>query len=137
MVTPKHFVANEQERNRRANNSTSTLMALLCQVRSSRALLTPHDLFSGVIDERTLHELYLEPFRLQAKARPSGFMTSYNRVNGTHVAESSFFLRKILRGDFEFKGLIMSDWSGTYSSSEAIKASLDLEMPGTSGFAPL
>ncbi|KAI5479110.1 beta-glucosidase [Pseudohyphozyma bogoriensis] len=104
MTTPKHFVANEQEYNRRSNNS--------------------------VIDERTLHELYLEPFRIQCLARPSGFMTSYNRVNGTHVAESPYFLRKILRGDFEFKGMLMSDWSGTYSSAEAIKASLDLEMPG-------
>lgn len=57
-------------------------------------------------------------------------MTSYNRVNGLHAAEHPFLLRKILRGDFEFQGMIMSDWSGTYSSSEAVKASLDLEMPG-------
>lgn len=57
-------------------------------------------------------------------------MTSYNRVNGLHAAEHPFLLRKILRGDFEFQGMIMSDWSGTYSSSEAAKASLDLEMPG-------
>ncbi|KAI5480122.1 beta-glucosidase [Pseudohyphozyma bogoriensis] len=104
MCTPKHFVGNEQEYNRRSNNS--------------------------IIDERTLHELYLEPFRIQCQARPTGFMTSYNRVNGTHVSESPYFLRKILRGDFEFKGMLMSDWSGTYSSAEAIKASLDLEMPG-------
>jgi len=57
-------------------------------------------------------------------------MASYNRVNGIHVAEHPFLLRKILRGDWGFKGLIMSDWSGTYSSAEAIKAGLDLEMPG-------
>lgn len=57
-------------------------------------------------------------------------MTSYNRVNGVHAAESPYLLRKILREDFEFDGLLMSDWSGTYSSAEAIKASLDLEMPG-------
>ncbi|WRT65289.1 uncharacterized protein IL334_002232 [Kwoniella shivajii] len=98
------FLANEQEYLRRSNNS--------------------------VIDERTMHEIYLEPFRIQCKARPSVFMSSYNRVNGLHVAEHPFLLRKILRGDFEFKGMIMSDWSGTYSSSEAVKASLDLEMPG-------
>ncbi|WWC69041.1 uncharacterized protein I206_102977 [Kwoniella pini CBS 10737] len=104
MTSPKHFLANEQEYLRRSNNS--------------------------VIDERTMHEIYLEPFRIQAKARPSVFMSSYNRVNGLHVAEHPYLLRKILRKDFEFKGMIMSDWSGTYSSSEAVKASLDLEMPG-------
>lgn len=64
-------------------------------------------------------------------------MSSYNRVNGTHASESAQLLRKILRQDFEFKGLIVSDWSGTYSSSEAIKAGLDLEMPGTSWSRPL
>ncbi|KNX49905.2 beta-glucosidase [Cryptococcus deuterogattii R265] len=104
MTTPKHFLGNEQEYLRRSNNS--------------------------VIDERTMHEIYLEPFRIQCKARPAVFMTSYNRVNGLHAAEHPFLLRKILRGDFEFQGMIMSDWSGTYSSSEAAKASLDLEMPG-------
>lgn len=58
-------------------------------------------------------------------------MTSYNRVNGLHVAEDPWLLRDILRKEFGFgDGLIISDWSGTYSSSDAIKASLDLEMPG-------
>ena len=58
-------------------------------------------------------------------------MTSYNRVNGLHVAEDPWLLRDILRNEFGLgDGLIMSDWSGTYSSSDAIKASLDLEMPG-------
>ncbi|WVF66947.1 hypothetical protein IAT40_001690 [Kwoniella sp. CBS 6097] len=99
-----NYLANEQEYLRRSNNS--------------------------VIDERTMHEIYLEPFRVQCKAKPSVFMSSYNRVNGLHVAEHPYLLRKVLRGDFGFKGMIMSDWSGTYSSSEAIKASLDLEMPG-------
>ena len=106
MVTPKHFVANEQEHLRRSNDS--------------------------IIDERTLHEIYLEPFRWQCKSKPKAFMTSYNRVNGTHVAEHSHLLDNVLRKTFEFDGLLMSDWSGTYSSSEAIKAGLDLEMPGPS-----
>ena len=57
-------------------------------------------------------------------------MSSYNRINGIHVAEDPFLLRKVLREEFDFSGMIMSDWSGTYSSSEAIKAGLDLEMPG-------
>ena len=57
-------------------------------------------------------------------------MTSYNRVNGLHVAEHPYLLRKILREDFQFEGLVISDWSGTASSADSIKASLDLEMPG-------
>jgi beta-glucosidase len=59
-------------------------------------------------------------------------MTSYNRIHNLHVAEHPYLLRDILRRDFEFDGMIMSDWSGTYSSSDAVKASLDLEMPGPS-----
>ena len=59
-------------------------------------------------------------------------MSSYNRIHGVHVAEHPQLLRDVLRRDFGFKGMIMSDWSGTYSSSDAIKASLDLEMPGPS-----
>ncbi|KAH7100142.1 beta-glucosidase precursor, partial [Auriculariales sp. MPI-PUGE-AT-0066] len=99
-----NYLANEQEYLRRSNNS--------------------------IMDERTMHEIYLEPFRHQMKADPHGFMASYNRVNGLHAAENPLLLRKILRGDWGFKGLVMSDWSGTYSSAAAIKASLDLEMPG-------
>lgn len=57
-------------------------------------------------------------------------MPSYNRVNGIHVAEHPHLLRKVLRDDFQFDGLAMSDWSGTASSAESVKASLDLEMPG-------
>lgn len=59
-------------------------------------------------------------------------MSSYNRIDNIHVAEHPRLLRDVLRRDFEFDGMIMSDWSGTYSSSDAVKASLDLEMPGPS-----
>lgn len=59
-------------------------------------------------------------------------MSSYNRVNGAHVSESDHLLRTVLRGQLEFDSLLMSDWAGTYSSSEAVKSSLDLEMPGPS-----
>lgn len=57
-------------------------------------------------------------------------MTSYNKVNGIHVAESDLFMRKILKDDWGFSGMIMSDWSGTTAGCEGIKAGLDLEMPG-------
>lgn len=57
-------------------------------------------------------------------------MTSYNRVNGLHASEHPHLLKEILRRDYKFDGLVMSDWGGTYSSSEAVNATLDLEMPG-------
>jgi beta-glucosidase len=59
-------------------------------------------------------------------------MPSYNKVNGQHVVEQSFLLRKVLRDDFGFHGMLMSDWSGTTPGYETIKAGLDLEMPGPS-----
>lgn len=57
-------------------------------------------------------------------------MTSYNRVNGTHVSDSKFLLNDTLREEWGWEGLIMSDWTGVYSSAASIKAGLDLEMPG-------
>ncbi|KAM0750533.1 hypothetical protein T439DRAFT_380431 [Meredithblackwellia eburnea MCA 4105] len=104
MCTPKHFICNEQEFRRFSSNS--------------------------IIDERTLQEIYAEPFRLQCKGKPHGFMSSYNKVNGTHVAESPYLLRELLRDTFGFTGLVMSDWSGTYSGGDGVKAGVDLEMPG-------
>ena len=59
-------------------------------------------------------------------------MTSYNKVNGVHVNEDPKFVQKILREDWAWEGMVMSDWYGTYSTTEAITAGLDLEMPGPS-----
>ncbi|KAF4555315.1 Glycosyl hydrolase family 3 C-terminal domain-containing protein 7 [Elsinoe fawcettii] len=84
-----------------------------------------------VASERTLREVHLLPFHIAAKkSNPWGYMTSYNKINGTHVAEHPHFLNEVLRQDWGWKGLVMSDWGGTYSTSEAINAGLDLEMPG-------
>lgn len=57
-------------------------------------------------------------------------MASYNRVNGTHASEDPHLLREVLRKQLGFDGMLMSDWGGTYSAAEAVKASLDLDMPG-------
>jgi beta-glucosidase len=57
-------------------------------------------------------------------------MTAYNRLNGTHVSENPKILQHVLRDEWGFEGLVMSDWFGTYSAVESIKAGLDLEMPG-------
>ncbi|KZL86535.1 glycosyl hydrolase family 3 [Colletotrichum incanum] len=81
--------------------------------------------------ERTLREIHLMPFQLVMRdSDPWTFMTSYNKINGTHVSEDPLLLKQILREEWGFKGLVMSDWFGTYSTSEAVNAGLDLEMPG-------
>ncbi|PFH51318.1 glycoside hydrolase family 3 protein [Amanita thiersii Skay4041] len=83
--------------------------------------------------ERALREIYLKPFQIALKhSNPGALMSSYNRVNGVHASESKWLLDDILRKEWGFQGLIMSDWIGVYSTSESIKAGLDLEMPGPS-----
>ncbi len=82
------------------------------------------------IDERTLRELYLLPF--EAAVREAGVMavmSSYNRINGPWAADSPL-LADVLRGEWGFDGLVMSDWFGLHSTVEGIVAGLDLEMPG-------
>ncbi|OLN91953.1 putative beta-glucosidase I 1 [Colletotrichum chlorophyti] len=81
--------------------------------------------------QRTLREVHLLPFQLVMRdSDPWTFMTSYNKINGIHVSEDPLLLKQVLRDEWGFKGLVMSDWFGTYSTSEAINAGLDLEMPG-------
>lgn len=82
------------------------------------------------IDERTLREIYLRPF--EAAVRDAGVMavmTAYNRINGPWSADSPL-LHDVLRGEWGFDGLVMSDWFGLHSTVEGVKAGLDLEMPG-------
>ncbi|KAF5004931.1 hypothetical protein FDECE_8584 [Fusarium decemcellulare] len=84
-----------------------------------------------IMTERTLREVHLLPFQLTLRdSDPWTFMTSYNKINGTHASEDPLLLKKILRDEWGFKGLVMSDWFGTYSTSESINAGMDLEMPG-------
>ncbi|EWZ80506.1 hypothetical protein FOWG_15594 [Fusarium oxysporum f. sp. lycopersici MN25] len=84
-----------------------------------------------VMTERTLREVHMLPFQLALRGSdPWTIMTSYNKINGIHVSEDPLLIKEILREEWGFKGLVMSDWFGTYSTSEAINAGLDLEMPG-------
>lgn len=84
MTTPKHFVCNDQEDDRMGVNS--------------------------IVTDRALREIYLMPFMLCIKAaRPAAVMTAYNKVNGTHCAENLFLLA-VLRKEWKWKGLLMSDW---------------------------
>lgn len=85
------------------------------------------------VSERTLREMHMLPFQIAVKnSNPWCFMTSYHRINGVHGSEDPWLLEKVLRGDWGWDGLVMSDWFGTFSTSEAINAGLDLEMPGPS-----
>ncbi|KIP12383.1 glycoside hydrolase family 3 protein [Phlebiopsis gigantea 11061_1 CR5-6] len=104
-ATIKHFVGNDQEHERTAADS--------------------------VMSDRALREIYLYPFMLAQKlAKPWAYMTSYGRINGVHLSENPRFLQDILRKEWGFDGLVMSDWFGTYSVDQSINAGLDLEMPG-------
>ncbi|KAJ5247635.1 hypothetical protein N7468_002618 [Penicillium chermesinum] len=104
-ATMKHFVCNDQEHERMAVNS--------------------------VVTDRALREIYLLPFQLAMRiARSACVMTAYNKVNGIHASENKALLNDILREEWGWDGLIMSDWFGTYSTSESINAGLDIEMPG-------
>lgn len=106
-ATVKHFVANDSETQR---------MTLDARV-----------------DERTLRELYLAPF--EAIVREAGVwsaMAAYNSVNGDPMTESPL-LRDVLQGEWDFDGLVMSDWFATRSTQASGRAALDLVMPGPDG----
>ena len=86
-----------------------------------------------IVTPRALREIYLMPFQMAIRdADPWCLMTSYNRVNGTHMSEHKDILQKIVRKEWDYDGCILSDWYGTYSTIEALEAGLDLEMPGPS-----
>ncbi|KAI0262966.1 glycoside hydrolase family 3 protein [Gloeopeniophorella convolvens] len=104
-ATIKHFVANDQEHERTAADS--------------------------VMSDRALREIYLYPFMLAQKiAKPWAYMTSYGRIGEVHCSENPELLQTILRDEWKFDGVVISDWHGTYGTSEALNAGLDLEMPG-------
>ena len=83
------------------------------------------------IDERTLREMYLIPFeRAVSDADVMSVMTAYNRINGPYAADSEWLLQDVLRDEWGFDGMVVSDWFGLHSTVEAANAGLDLEMPG-------
>ena len=106
----KHFVANNQEHRRMS--------------------------ISAMIDERTLREIYLASFEgAIKKSRPWTVMAAYNRVNGKYCFKNEYLLTDILRNEWGFEGIVISDWGAVdiYERAEALKAGLDLEMPSSNG----
>lgn len=104
-TSPKHFAANNQEYRRMSSSSN--------------------------MSERTLREIYLAGFETAVKeAAPWTMMCSYNRINGVYASENPKLLTDILRKEWGFEGFVMSDWGAVNEKIEAIKAGLELEMPG-------
>lgn len=101
---PKHFAVNSQELRRMAMNS--------------------------VLDERTLREIYLTGFEIAVKEGGAGaIMTSYNQVNGTYANENQHLLQDILRKEWGFEGIVITDWGGSNDHVKGVQARSDLEMP--------
>lgn len=103
ITTVKHFACNNSEYDRHKSNSE--------------------------VDERSLRELYLPAFKRAIEAGSLGIMTSYNQVNGTYTSEHPYLIEGVLRGEWGFDGLVVSDWNSLYSTDGALKHGVDLEMP--------
>ncbi|NUR60459.1 MAG: beta-glucosidase [Catenulispora sp.] len=86
---------------------------------------------SADVDERTLREIYLPAFeRVVTEARPATVMAAYNKVNGTYATENTWLLTKVLRAEWGFEGLVVSDWGAVSDRVAALAAGTDLTMPG-------
>ena len=105
-VCIKHFAVNNQETNRGSVNA--------------------------ILDERTLREIYLKPFeRAIVEGGAMSVMPAYNKVNGDYCSENEHLLNEILRGEWGFKGMTVSDWGGTHSTMGAMLHGLNVQMTGS------
>ena len=105
---PKHYAANNQE--------------------------TARMVIDTIVDERTLRELYLRGFEVTLEASdPAVLMTAYNQVNGQFASDHEHLVGEVLRGEWGFDGLVVSDWGGTNDHVAGLRVGMDLEMPGGSG----
>ena len=84
---------------------------------------------SSEVDERTLREVYMKAFETVIEEKPWLIMCSYNPVNGWYTSENRWLLHDVLRKEFGFDGVIVSDWCAVHDRAKSLKATLDLEMP--------
>jgi beta-glucosidase len=104
----KHFAANNQEYRRMAINS--------------------------IIDERTLREIYLKPFEIGVReGNLKAIMSSYNMLNGSYTNENIHLMKDILRDEWKFEGVVVTDWGGSNDRVKGLLAGNSLEMPSTNG----
>lgn len=86
---------------------------------------------SANLDERTLREIYLRAFQIALQESNAWtVMTSYNRINGTYASENQWLLNDVLRNEWGFDGVVVSDWGAVHNPVASLKAGLDLRMPG-------
>ncbi len=86
---------------------------------------------NSVASEKTIREIYLKPFEYVVKhAHPATIMCAYNRINGTFCSENEWLLSDVLRKEWGFDGVVMSDWGAVHDRVAGLRAGLDLEMPG-------
>jgi len=104
----KHFAANNQETFRFTSDS--------------------------IIDERALREIYLKGFEIAIKENPATVMCSYNKLNGVYASENKYLLTDILRKEWNYKGLVVSDWGAVSNRVSGLINGLDLEMPSSNGY---
>ncbi len=83
-----------------------------------------------VVDAQTLREVYLIPFEAAVGAGVGTVMSAYPRLNGTHCSENGWLLNDVLRGEWGFDGVVISDWGAAHDGVASLRAGLDLEMPG-------
>ena len=107
-ASPKHFAVNSQEHLRMSMNE--------------------------VVDERSLREIYLEGFRhVVQESKPKTIMSAYNKVNGTYANENKYIIHDILKKEWGFDGVVVTDWGGENDRVAGLKVGNQLEMPSSNG----
>lgn len=114
----KHYIGYEQEHFRQGSQENYTVA----------------DAISSNIDDVTMHELYLWPFADAVRAGVGSIMCSYNQINNSYACGNSYSLNHLLKGELDFQGFVMTDWSAQHSGVGDALAGTDMDMPGDVAF---